>query len=57
MSPYDNPSDPRFTGRHNSRDESITRWPPTLGDWLLTGFIVGIFAVIILSAIVKQNFY
>lgn len=56
MSPYDNPSDARFTGRHNFRHEHITRCPPTLGDWITTGFIVGLFALGILYAIFVQHF-
>jgi hypothetical protein len=33
------------------------RYPPTAGDWILTGLIVGTFAVIILFALIKQHFF
>jgi hypothetical protein len=33
------------------------RYPPTIGDWILTGFIVGIFALVALAVFIKTHFF
>jgi hypothetical protein len=51
-----NPNDLELIRRHSGSDVN-KRHPPTTGDWILTSMIVGIFAVVILVALVKHHFF
>lgn len=48
-----NPSSQHWRGMQNG---VVKRWPPTRGDWLITGFIVGLFALGIVLTIIQQHF-
>jgi hypothetical protein len=51
-----NPNDLELIRRHSGSDVN-KRYPPTTGDWILTGLIVGTFAVILIFALIKQHFF
>jgi hypothetical protein len=50
-----NSNDLELIRRHSGSDVS-KRWPPTRSDWIFTGFIVGLFALGILYAVIQQHF-
>lgn len=49
-----NPANTNSQYWRRNRDNEIKRWPPTLGDIVLTGIILGIFALAIVATILKQ---
>ena len=52
-----NPANPSSQVARNMRQDVPKRkGPPTLGDWLITWLILGIFILGIIATLIKQHF-